>query len=143
MFFCFPSNFFVTSLKNIAHALYEEKHPCKAGPNVYMEKNVPPKWDPGIRKEGSLIGGMIYFHITDFDLRLTEALTLPGQFFSMQIPTKMNRSCSGKLQVSLLSACSLNCLKEIVLPHFQSLFGRSSRNEFWENEGKIHERGYV
>ena len=32
---------------------------------------------------------------------------------------------------------------EIVLAHFQRLFGRSNRDAFLENEGKIHEGGYV
>ena len=74
--------------KNIAHALYKQKRPCKAGRDVYMGKNVPPKRDPGFMRVGSLLGGIIYFHITDFDFsieffykvrsRLTEALTLPG-----------------------------------------------------------------
>ena len=31
-------------------------------------------------------------------------------------------------------------LKEIVLKQFQSLFRRSNRDVFWENEGKMHKR---
>ena len=31
-------------------------------------------------------------------------------------------------------------LKEIVLAHFQSLFGRSNHDAFLENEGKTHEQ---
>ena len=34
-------------------------------------------------------------------------------------------------------------MKEIALAHFQSLLGRSNRDAFWENEGKIHARGCV
>ena len=40
-----------------------------------------------------------------------------------------------KLQITLL--------KEIVLAHFKRHFGRSSCDVFWENEGKIHEGGFV
>ena len=32
---------------------------------------------------------------------------------------------------------------EIVLAHFQRLLGRNNRDVFLENEGKIHEGGYV
>ena len=35
----------------------------------------------------------------------------------------------------------LHFLKEIVLPHFQSLFGKNKRGVFWENESKIYEEG--
>ena len=49
----------------------------------------------------------------------------------------MNRDWTGKLQEYYFP------LKEIVLEHFQSLFGRSNRDAFWENEGKIHEGGCV
>ena len=48
---------------------------------------------------------------------------------------KSNRDWLGKLQVILLSA------EKLVLAHFQSLFERSNRDAFWENESKIHERG--
>ena len=34
-------------------------------------------------------------------------------------------------------------LKEILLAHFQSFFGRSNRDAFLENEAKIHEGEYV
>ena len=34
-------------------------------------------------------------------------------------------------------------LKEIVLAHFQSLFGKSNHDAFWENAAKIHKRGCV
>ena len=53
----------------------------------------------------------------------------------------MNRYWTGKLQVTL--RFTLYALKETVLAHFQSLFGRSNRDAFWENEGKIHEGGCV
>ena len=46
----------------------------------------------------------------------------------------MNRNWTGKLQVTL-HFC-LYFLKEILLAHFQSLFGRSNRDAFLENEGK-------
>ena len=52
--------------------------PAKWDQMFISKRNVPPKQYPGIMKEGSLIGGMIYFHITDFDLHLTEAFTSPG-----------------------------------------------------------------
>ena len=58
---CFSAFF-----KNITHALYKQKRPCKAGWNAYMGKNVPPKRDPGFIKVGSLLGGRIYFHINRF-----------------------------------------------------------------------------
>ena len=38
---------------------------------------------------------------------------------------------------------SFRVLKEIVLAHFQSLFRGNNHDEFWENEGKIHEGGCV
>ena len=53
----------------------------------------------------------------------------------------MNRNWTGKLQVTL-HFC-LYFLKEILLAHFQSLFGRSNRDAFLENEGKIHEGGHI
>ena len=34
-------------------------------------------------------------------------------------------------------------MKEIVLAHFQRLFGRNNRHIFLENEGKTHEEGCV
>ena len=46
----------------------------------------------------------------------------------------MNRDWTGKSQVILLSA-ERNCAC--------TLFGRSNRDVFWENEGKIDEREYV
>ena len=33
-------------------------------------------------------------------------------------------------------------MKEIVLVHFQSLYGSSNCDAFWENEGKIHEGNF-
>ena len=84
---CFSAIF-----KNITHALYKQKRPCKVGWNVYMGKIVPPKRDPGFLNVGSLVGGIIHLHIADFDFsielfykvrsRLTEPLTLPGCCFS-------------------------------------------------------------
>ena len=61
----FVECFFVI-FKNMTHTIFEEKHPCKVGRNVYMGKNVPPKWDPGLMKVQSLLGGKIYFHIFVF-----------------------------------------------------------------------------
>ena len=52
--------------------------------------------------------------------------------------TWRNCNCTGKLRVT-----RLYFLKEIVLAHFQRLFGRSNRDVFLENEGKIHEGGCV
>ena len=46
----------------------------------------------------------------------------------------MNSDWTGKLQVILRSA-ERNCIR--------TLFGRSNRDAFWENEGKIHERECV
>ena len=37
------------------------------------------------------------------------------------------------------STFRLYFLKQIVVPHFQSLFGRNNRDTFLENEGKIYE----
>ena len=72
-----------------------KKRPCKAGENAYCEENVPPKRNLGFMKVGSLLVGIIYFQINRFDFsieffqkmrsRLTEALTLPGYFFSKWI----------------------------------------------------------
>ena len=46
-----------------------------------------------------------------------------------------------KLQITITnnSTFCLYFLKQIVVPHFQSLFGRNNRDTFWENEGKIYE----
>ena len=52
--------------------------------------------------------------------------------------TWRNCNWTGKLQVN-----RLYFLKEIVLAHFQRLFGRSNRDVFLENEGKIYEGGFV
>ena len=49
----------------------------------------------------------------------------------------MNRSKTSKSQVTLLYHL-LIFLEEILLAHFQSLFGRSNRNVFLENVGKIY-----
>ena len=49
----------------------------------------------------------------------------------------MNRNKTGKSQVTLLYFL-LIFPKEILLAHFQSLFGRSNRDVFLENEGKIY-----
>ena len=67
--------------------------PAKQDETFTQEKNVPPKRDPGFMNVGSLLGGIIYFHIKNFDFsieflnkvtcRLTEALALPGRFFSI------------------------------------------------------------
>ena len=50
----------------------------------------------------------------------------PNAIFNMKIA-----DLDGKLQVILLSA------EKIVLAHVQTLFGRSNRDAFWENEAKI------
>ena len=53
--------------------------------------------------------------------------------FNMEL-TWRNCNCTGKLQ-----APRLYFLKEIVLAHFQRLFGRSNRDDvFLENEGKVY-----
>ena len=67
--------------------------PAKQDETFIQEKNVPPKRDPGFMNVGSLLGGIIYFHIKNLDFsleffnkvrcRLTEALALPGRFFSI------------------------------------------------------------
>ena len=49
----------------------------------------------------------------------------------------MNRSKTSKSQVTLPYHL-LIFLEEILLAHFQSLFGRSNRNVFLENVGKIY-----
>ena len=49
----------------------------------------------------------------------------------------MNRSKTGKSQVTLLYFL-LTFLKDILLAHFQSLFGKSNSDVFLENEGKIY-----
>ena len=38
--------------------IVKNKRPWKAGRNVYMEKNVPAKLDPGFVKVKSLLGGI-------------------------------------------------------------------------------------
>ena len=55
---CFSAIF-----KKLTHLLYKQKGPCKAERNVYLEKNVPPKRDPGFMEVGSLLGGRINTHI--------------------------------------------------------------------------------
>ena len=52
--------------------------------------------------------------------------------FNMEL-TWRNCNWTGKLQ-----ATRLYFLKEIVLTHFQRLFGRSNRDVFLENEGKVY-----
>ena len=52
--------------------------------------------------------------------------------------TQRNLNWTGKLQVT-----HLYFLKEIVFAQFQRLFGRSNRDVFLQNEGKIHEGGCV
>ena len=49
----------------------------------------------------------------------------------------MNHNKKGKSQVTRLYFL-LIFLKEILLEHFQSLFGKSNRDFFLENEGKIY-----
>ena len=49
----------------------------------------------------------------------------------------MNHNKKGKSQVTLLYFL-LIFLKEILLEHFQSLFGKSNRDFFLENEGKLY-----
>ena len=46
-------------------------------------------------------------------------------------------------QITSNTTFHLYFLKEIVLAHFQNLFGRSNRDAFWENEDKIHKGGCV
>ena len=49
----------------------------------------------------------------------------------------MNHNKTGKSQVTLLCFL-LVFLKVILLEHFQSLFGKSNRDVFFENEGKVY-----
>ena len=58
----FLSNVFHQSVKKI----HMHKFPCKVRWIVYMEKNVPPKRDPGFMKLGYLLGVRVYFHIHRF-----------------------------------------------------------------------------
>ena len=53
----------------------------------------------------------------------------------------MNRNSTSKLQVTLLFARFF--LKNFCSHTFKSLFGRSNRDAFLENERKIHEGGFV
>ena len=46
-----------------------------------------------------------------------------------------------QVESSVTATFHLYFLKEIVLAHLQSLFGRSNRDAFLENEGKILEEG--
>ena len=55
--------------------------------------------------------------------------------------TLMNRNWTGKLQVT--QPFGYISGKKISLAHFQSLLERNNRDAFLENEGKIHEGGYV
>ena len=72
---------------------------------------------------------------TVFDKKLIQGNV---QFHIQHGPlTEKNYDWTGKLQVILLSA------ERIVLADFQTLFGRSNRDSFWENEGQIHESGCV
>ena len=76
--------------------------PAKWDEMFLWGKYVPPKQNPGFMKVGALL---IYFHINRFSFliesfyevrsRLTEALTLPGCFFSIEIPPK---KCFGHTQ---------------------------------------------
>ena len=52
--------------------------------------------------------------------------------------TWMNRNWTGKLQINNFHSYFQ---REIVLSHFEVLFGRSNLDVFWENEGKIHDGG--
>ena len=47
---------------------FKQKYPWKKGQNVYMEKNVSPKWDVGFMKVGSLlgVGEFIFMYINRF-----------------------------------------------------------------------------
>ena len=51
----------------------------------------------------------------------------------------MNRS----RQLTSNNTFCLYFLKEVLLAHFQRLLGRRNRDAFFQNEGKIHEGGYV
>ena len=53
----------------------------------------------------------------------------------------MNRNSASKLPVTLLFARFF--LKKFCSHTFKSLFGRSNRDAFLENESKIHEGGCV
>ena len=44
--------------------------PAKRDETFIWEKIVPPKRGPGFIKVGSLLGGRIYFHKTDFDFSI-------------------------------------------------------------------------
>ena len=58
-------------------------------------------------------------------------------------PTHTPLTISVLLRPWSSSTFRLYFLKEIVLSHFQSLFGRSSHDVTWENEDKIHDGGCV
>ena len=67
--------------------------PAKWDKMFVWGKNIPPKQNPGFMKVGTLL---IYFTIFSFLIesfyevkcRFTEALALPGCFFSIEIPPK-------------------------------------------------------
>ena len=61
-----------------------------------------------------------------------------NSIFNKEIVDLEELQWTGKLQVT-----RLYFLKDIMLAHFQRLFGRYNRDVFSENEGKIHEGGCV
>ena len=52
--------------KNIAHALYKHKRPCKAGREVHMGKKYPTKARSRFYESGVPVGGIIHFLINRF-----------------------------------------------------------------------------
>ena len=78
-----------------------------------------------------------------FDKKCTRENVKCHPYSTWKKLTWMNCNWTGRLQVTLLSTWHLYFLKEIVLAHFHSLFKGSNLDAFWENKGKIHERGCV
>ena len=78
-----------------------------------------------------------------FDKKCTRENVKCHPYSTWKKLTWMNRNWTGRLQVTLLSTWHLYFLKEIVLAHFHSFFKGSNLDAFWENKGKIHERGCV
>ena len=86
---------FITLFVESFSAIFENITYAKWDEMFVWGKNVPSKQNPGYMKVGTLL---IYLHINRFSFliesfyevrsHLTEALALPGCFFSIEIPPK-------------------------------------------------------
>ena len=58
--------YFSAIFKNITHVLYKKNVPAKQDKMFMWENNVPSQQDTEFKKMGSLLGGIIDFHINVF-----------------------------------------------------------------------------